>query len=255
MKPYQQQNHYEILEVPPGASEEQIRTAYQSAMTVFGEDALGIYSLVEGAQAEDFRLRLKSACTVLLDGGQREAYDRALGFPTPPPAAAVSSPVPAEPVDALPAPVAEAPSGGKSSGDGFSPFGSATPAVVAPQAPPPAAVAVPEPVPPAPTPARSLPPRPRFLDIAPEVEFNGELLRRIREESGRTLVQVADTTRITRSHLENVEADRYSALPAPVYLRGILVNLARELGLDPMRVSKSYLALAKATTDPKLTDA
>jgi cytoskeletal protein RodZ len=88
------------------------------------------------------------------------------------------------------------------------------------------------------------------LDIPPETEFNGEVLRGLREAGGRTLSQIADKTRISRAHLENVEADRYSALPAPVYLRGILMNLARELGLDPIRVSKSYLQLAQGKEAP-----
>ncbi len=47
-----------------------------------------------------------------------------------------------------------------------------------------------------------------------------------------------------RLHLERVEADRYADLPPSVYLRGILVSLARELKLDATRVSKSYLLLA-----------
>jgi len=82
------------------------------------------------------------------------------------------------------------------------------------------------------------------LDLPADAEFNGELLRRVRESRGLTILQVAERTRISRSHLENVEADRYKALPAVVYLRGILMNLAREYGLDALRVSKSYLALA-----------
>src|SRR5262249_11675448 len=64
------------------------------------------------------------------------------------------------------------------------------------------------------------------LDIPSDAEFNGELLRRVRESYGLSLQQVAERTRITRIHLENVEADRYDRLPATVYLRGILVNLA-----------------------------
>ncbi|WP_338865932.1 helix-turn-helix domain-containing protein [Myxococcus stipitatus] len=92
--------------------------------------------------------------------------------------------------------------------------------------------------------ARTRDVRPRLPDIPSDAEFNGELLRRVREARGYTLHQVADRTRISSRHLENVEADRYTALPAQVYLRGILMNLARELGLDPLRVSKSYLALA-----------
>jgi len=93
--------------------------------------------------------------------------------------------------------------------------------------------------------------RPRIPDIPSDAEFNGELLRRVREARGYTLQQVADRTRISSRHLENVEADRYPALPAQVYLRGILMNLARELGLDPLRVSRSYLALASEKTGKK----
>ncbi len=99
--------------------------------------------------------------------------------------------------------------------------------------------------------SRAREPRPRIPDIPSDAEFNGELLRQVREARGMTLQQVADRTRISRGHLENVEADRYAALPAAVYLRGILMNLARELGLDPLRVSKSYLALASEKTGKK----
>lgn len=86
--------------------------------------------------------------------------------------------------------------------------------------------------------------RPRMPELPPDVEFNGELLRRVREARGLTLQQVAERTRIGRLHLERVEADRYADLPPSVYLRGILVSLARELKLDATRVSKSYLLLA-----------
>ncbi|AEI66799.1 helix-turn-helix domain-containing protein [Corallococcus macrosporus] len=99
--------------------------------------------------------------------------------------------------------------------------------------------------------SRAREPRPRIPDIPSDAEFNGELLRQVREARGMTLQQVADRTRISRGHLENVEADRYNALPAAVYLRGILMNLARELGLDPLRVSKSYLALSSEKSGKK----
>jgi hypothetical protein len=94
------------------------------------------------------------------------------------------------------------------------------------------------------SPAPLLEERPRMPELPPDVEFNGELLRRVREARGLTLQQVAERTRIGRSHLERVEADRYADLPPSVYLRGILVSLARELKLDATRVSKSYLLLA-----------
>jgi hypothetical protein len=90
--------------------------------------------------------------------------------------------------------------------------------------------------------------RPRAPELPADTEFNGEVLRRVRESRGLSLRVLADRTKIGTRHLENVEADRYEALPTSVYLRGILMSLARELGLDPLRVSKSYLALS---TKPK----
>ncbi len=91
--------------------------------------------------------------------------------------------------------------------------------------------------PPAPPPSRPK------LDIPPDAEFNGELLRRVRENRGQSTQALAEKTRISRTHIENIEADKYDGLPVNVYLRGILMNLAKELGLDPLRVAKSYLAL------------
>jgi DNA-binding transcriptional regulator YiaG len=96
--------------------------------------------------------------------------------------------------------------------------------------------------------AKAREPRPKPIELPPNTEFNGELLRRVRESRNLTLPQLAERTRISSKHLENVEADRYTALPATVYLRGILMNIARELGLDPLRVSRSYLTLA---SEPK----
>lgn len=90
---------------------------------------------------------------------------------------------------------------------------------------------------------RSREPRPKPIEVPPNAEFNGELLRQVRESLGLSLALLAERTRIAQRHLENVEADRYSSLPATVYLRGILMSLARELRLDPLAVSKSYLAL------------
>jgi len=87
---------------------------------------------------------------------------------------------------------------------------------------------------------REIPP-PRPLLVPEGAAWSGELLRRVRESRGLTLQQVAERTRITRHHLENIELDRFKALPAAVYLRGIIMSLARELRLDGQKVARSYL--------------
>ncbi|WP_309890785.1 helix-turn-helix domain-containing protein [Archangium sp.] len=81
------------------------------------------------------------------------------------------------------------------------------------------------------------------VDVPSDAEFNGELLRRIREGRSLSLQMLADRTRISSRHVEAIEADRYGSLPAAVYLRGMLMSIARELGLDPLRVSRSYMTL------------
>ncbi|HYO59660.1 helix-turn-helix domain-containing protein [Archangium sp.] len=81
------------------------------------------------------------------------------------------------------------------------------------------------------------------VDIPSDAEFSGELLRQVREGRNLSLQMLADRTRISSRHVENIEADRYDSLPAAVYLRGMLMSIARELGLDPLRVSRSYMGL------------
>lgn len=359
---------YDVLEVEPGASLDELQAAVERARETYGPESLAVYALVDESQLEDLRARLARAAEVLLDPTRRASYDRSIGrigpatlwtedeeedeAPLPPVQPAPhptrvelelrneerehEAPEPRQ--QALALEVSETPG---PFGRGPETFGASPPpepveeAVAAEQAPAPllngdwaaavafepapevppeppadatevpaalasqpapevevAAIGESAPAPPmpevsAPAPARSprLPalglrirqraarpvaavsakvaedaarassaaaePNSRQreararLDIPPDVEFSGELLRRVRESYGLSLQQVADRTRITRIHLENVEADRYDRLPATVYLRGILVNLARELRLDPARVSKTYLLAAQ----------
>jgi cytoskeletal protein RodZ len=55
---------------------------------------------------------------------------------------------------------------------------------------------------------------------------------------------------VTRHHIENIEADRFDVLPAAVYLRGILLSIARELRLDGQKVARSYLERVTAASAP-----
>jgi hypothetical protein len=90
------------------------------------------------------------------------------------------------------------------------------------------------------------PERAKPYEVPAGVEFNGDLLRQVRMARGLSLLQVAERTRIGVRHLENLENDRYEQLPVAVYLRGMLMSLARELGLDGIRVSRSYLTFVEA---------
>ena len=45
MKPLEEQNHHEVLEIPPGASLEEIERAYQLTRAAYSDDSLALYSL------------------------------------------------------------------------------------------------------------------------------------------------------------------------------------------------------------------
>ena len=75
----------------------------------------------------------------------------------------------------------------------------------------------------------------------PEV-VTGEVLKRIRETRGVSLRQIANVSKVGVRYFEYIEQDRFGFLPAPVYLRGFLQEYARQVGLDPRRVTESYLS-------------
>ncbi|HEX3770958.1 MAG TPA: helix-turn-helix domain-containing protein [Polyangiaceae bacterium] len=78
-------------------------------------------------------------------------------------------------------------------------------------------------------------------EIGPETEFTGTLLRKVRESQGLELVEISARTKIARAHLHAIEEERFEDLPAVVYTRGFLVELAKQLRVDPLHVQKTYL--------------
>lgn len=123
---------------------------------------------------------------------------------------------------------------------------------IPPPAPAPAAAQAPPAHTPAPlaTPVPMAPPPPSAPLVADTTTWSGEVLRRLREARGLSVQQVSERTKVTRHHIENIEADRYDQLPASVYLRGILLSMARELRLDGPKVARSYLERAAQAGPP-----
>ncbi|MEK6684074.1 MAG: helix-turn-helix domain-containing protein [Nitrospirota bacterium] len=92
--------------------------------------------------------------------------------------------------------------------------------------------------------AASEPPK----DIAAPVEIEsltGTLLRQVRERRGIPLQEIADKTRINITYFEFLERNQYRSLPPSVYLRSYVLQYARILGLDPVRVADRVLFLVE----------
>lgn len=77
--------------------------------------------------------------------------------------------------------------------------------------------------------------------ITPETDFTGNLLRAVRESQGIALKDVASVTKIGQAYLRALEDEDFASLPALVYVRGFLVEIAKLLKLDPQHVSRTYV--------------
>ena len=284
MKRLSDQTLYEIIEISVDAPPEEVERACDRAAATYGPGSLATYTLASAEETALLSSRIEEARAVLLDPSARARYDERIGVraATPPlepdrqagpslvpPPALTPWPLPAaEPIAVQPAPG----SPGLSGVSPTSPPAMPGPAAVAGPAtapgvehsPAPSAPAAPAPIPitgpvaPAPIAlTRPIAPilldkevaAPRELTVPEGSAWTGEMLRRAREARGFTVQQMAERTRITRHHLENIEQDRFTALPAPVYLRGIIMSLARELRLDGQKVARSYLDRMGPGTD------
>jgi curved DNA-binding protein CbpA len=247
MKTILGQDHYSLLEVNRFAAKSEIVKAYHRLKAAFDPDSLATYSLFSGDEAREIRAQVEEAFRVLIDERKKEAYDRWLkarehGEEMPEPvfsrdaandqvvAAAVATAGTTEVKPFIPKRVTmlrPVPTGGF------------------PRAEPP-----PEPPRPAPPP----PPAPVALAdedavktlLASDRERDGAWLRAVREARGFSLGQVAEKTKIGQMYLRFIEENNYRDLPAPVYLRGHLVQFAKFLKLEQPEVfADAYMLLAE----------
>jgi cytoskeleton protein RodZ len=72
----------------------------------------------------------------------------------------------------------------------------------------------------------------------------GERLRREREMRGITLDEIAESTKISRRHLESLEKEDFDSLPGGIFNRGFVRSYARYLGIDEEQAVADYAAAA-----------
>lgn len=74
------------------------------------------------------------------------------------------------------------------------------------------------------------------------IEF-GKTLREAREAKGYTVSQLAEKTHIMHQIVEEMEVERFSRIPAPIYGRGFVKLYCEEVGLDPKPFIEAYMEL------------
>lgn len=77
-------------------------------------------------------------------------------------------------------------------------------------------------------------------------DWSGDLLKQVREYKKLALDKLAERTKIKSWYLKAIENMDGSNLPAPVFVRGYVMQLAKELGLNEKAVADSYMKTFKS---------
>jgi curved DNA-binding protein CbpA len=88
-------------------------------------------------------------------------------------------------------------------------------------------------------------------EIASHEKWDGDFLKQVRDYKKVTLRKMSDTTKINGYYVTAIESMDLQSLPAPVYIRGYVVQIAKVLGLDEKRVADSYMKVLKENTPQK----
>ncbi|MCC6276866.1 MAG: helix-turn-helix domain-containing protein [Oligoflexia bacterium] len=226
MKDLREQTYYELLDIEPSATQEEILKAYNKARITYSSNSPALYSLMNKEEAQEILKLIDEAYSVLSNHARRKQYDEN---------------------DQVDIPL---PSGTEMAAQSF-PYATIstpqTPPVSMPAIPP--SVTTPKPVEAGVTATTRFGSYKKDASFENEIKnaelFDGTFLQKIRLYKNVTLDQLSDSTKISRSYLDALEGNEYGSLPAPVFVRGFLVQYAKCLGLDENRIAQSYMKLMK----------
>lgn len=82
-------------------------------------------------------------------------------------------------------------------------------------------------------------------------EWNGQFLAKVREYKNVSVQKMSETTKINSYYIKAIEKMDPESLPAPVFIRGYVVQMAKILGLNEKKVADSYMKVLKENTSQK----
>lgn len=212
MKKIEDLNYYELLEVNPRATSQEIHKAYERIRRVYEPNSIALYSLFTPEETAIINQRIEDAYRTLVYDDNRKRYDAQLRgrdeLPELPPAPKYHQPRSVQPTLTLP---------------------SENRSITTPEQPP----------------RQPTPEKPAHETATPVshfiAEFTGPAIKMLREQKGFTLRHIADITKVNTRYLEGVEEEAFQKLPARAYVRGFLILYAKALGCDPERMTSDYL--------------
>ncbi len=204
-------NFYELLEVSPKASSQEIHRAYDRVRRIYEPNSIALYSLFTPEETAVIHRRIEDAYRTLVYETNRRKYDELLRSMGQLSESVPATPPRYQPPQEQPRPAQEANRNSNT------------------------ALQQPAPASPAPVPAQPF-----------TGEFTGQAIKLLREQRNLTIRQVSDITKIGSRYVELIEAEEYEKLPARPYLRGFLVLYAKVLGYEPERLASDYLKRCEA---------
>jgi hypothetical protein len=257
-------NYYDVLDVAPSASPSEVREAYYRAKAAYNKDSIALYSLIDPEEREDILFRIEKAYEILSNEEKRRAYDTNNSIiettgviehsHSPPPPNVVSidrvPPMEALAEDAsdalLVAPTTDFPA---SQNEVIKENFQVPPAMYNMTEPPPmthnsqeSAHAQVQSNPPSRPKQRTESPEAELArEVATEVEWRGTFVRHVREALRISIEEMSSNTKLSKTYITAIEEENFSKLPAAVFVRGFLVQIARILRLPQDKFLEAYL--------------
>lgn len=82
-------------------------------------------------------------------------------------------------------------------------------------------------------------------EIQERDQWDGAFLKRVREYKGMSIERISEKTKINSFYIQAIEKMDPNSLPATVFVRGYIVQIAKELSLNDKKVADTYMALFK----------
>ena len=207
MKRLEDLNYYELLEVAVEASPFEVHQAYKEMVQLYHDDSLASYSFFSKEEREGILTRLEEAYSTLMDENRRSQYDRLLierGI--------LEKAAPSQRDRTKVSPMYDAKRLAANTAlrirDRLKPIASSNPVI---------------------------------QEILGNDVLSGNDLKKIRDELGLSLEEIAEMVKVRIVYLHAIENDQFEKTPSRTFLKGFLRAYAQCMGLDADVVTSRYL--------------
>ena len=198
---------YEILDVASDASPFEIHHAYKEMFQLYHEDSLASYSFFSKEEREEILAKLNEAYSTLMDEKKRSQYDQLL----------IERGILEEEMQYKRdrKQLNLIPNSKRSGADTELRIRERLKTMVSSNA--------------------------MIQEILAHDDLSGSDLKRIRDELGVSLEEIAEVVKVRMAYLRAIEEDRFEKTPSRIFLKGFLRAYAQYIGLDADTVASRYL--------------